>query len=706
MCLFIFEQGSDVGHIDFGAAVQRAEDATSVPIVPRTFSQFIRILGNIDLQKEREVVFSEIAQSARRFVAAHCLLFLINERDGETLSAYALEDSPECAVRTQIDLVQSACTLTRLGTTPLWTSVESDSRLEQLRGLLVAENLKNLYLVPLTIGSEAIGTLGFGCSTDQTSELLTLQDAARVIALTIDRMLRIGSSQVHASEMSRHSGRVRLDAEIRTLVATSRDLQQIAAGCSKSLQGVIGADYIEIALLDASRRQLVISGFDSPGTLPAVHIGSAYSIENSPAGHAFSLAKSAFFHHSTLHAFSLTGGWNDERIRTIYSVPLCVPGGPVGTLTVGWCDEIAFSSEIEELLRRVGSHLAPVAENHLLSERLTSPPAALAQNAQVEDVSIDLRTRLGIIGDSGVVQETLSMLPPIAQSRASVLIQGDTGTGKELVARAIHDLSSRRDGPFIKVNCAAIPSSLFESELFGHERGAFTGAITRKPGRVELANGGTLFLDEVGDLPLELQAKLLTFIEDRRFERLGGTKSIETNCRFVAATNQNLQKMVRSGKFRADLYYRLSGIPVYLPPLHERRTDIPLLVTHFVRRHSQVLGKIIDTIPPDVMTFLVQNNWPGNIRELERFVEWAVVISPGSVLTLPQMPGQPSARQMDPLSRRSLQILEDHEKNQIRQALEECKGIVGGPLGAAAKLGLKRTTLQYKVRKFGLTTVD
>jgi formate hydrogenlyase transcriptional activator len=695
-----------LGHSNLGAEVQRAEDAKSSPIVPRPFSQFIRALGVIDLKKDRDVILPEIAQCAQRFMVAHCLVILINERDHQSISAYALGDSPGCVVKAQIDLAQSACTLTRYGTPPRWTSLDSDPRLEQLRGLLAAENLKNLYLVPMTIGSEVIGTLGFGCSTDQTSDLLALEDAANVIALTIDRMLRIEDSEFHSSELTRQSGQLRVDIEVGVLVATSRDMQQISAGCLKSLQSLIGIDYFEIALYEKSRRRLVISGRDSSGGPLAADIGSAYSIENSPAGQAFSLGKSTFFHHSSLHAFSLTGGWADEWIRTIYSIPLCVPGGPIGTLTVGWSNEISFSSEIEDLLRRISFHVAPVAENHLLSERLVSPSDLPAPKPLTEKPGIGLLTRLGIIGESGVVQETLSMLPTIAKSAASVLIQGDTGTGKELVARAIHHLSSRCDGPFTKVNCAAIPSSLFESELFGHERGAFTGAITRKPGRVELAAGGTLFLDEVGDMPLELQAKLLTFIEEKRFERLGSTKSIEADCRFVAATNQNLQKMVKSGRFRADLYYRLNGIPVYLPPLRERRTDVPLLVTHFVRKYSQILGKTIDIIPEDVMTFLVQKDWPGNIRELERFVEWAVVISPGSVLILPPISRQTPGCQPLPLSRRSLQILQDDERNQIRQALEECKGVIGGPLGAAAKLGLKRTTLQYKVRKFGLTTVD
>jgi PAS domain S-box-containing protein len=307
-----------------------------------------------------------------------------------------------------------------------------------------------------------------------------------------------------------------------------------------------------------------------------------------------------------------------------------------------------------------------------------------------------------IIGDAPGLKRVLKNVETVAPMDATVLILGETGTGKELIARAIHNLGARRERPFVKLNCSAIPAGLLESELFGHEKGAFTGAIAQKIGRLELAHLGTLFLDEIGDLPLELQPKILRALQEKEFERLGGTRTIPVNVRLVAATNRNLAKMVEQREFRSDLYYRLKVFPVEVPPLRERLEDIPLLVKYFVNQHARRMNRRIETIPPEIMRALTRWRWPGNVRELENFIERAVILSPGSVLRAPlaelELAVEPESE--------STTNLHDAEREHILRVLREAKGMISGPGGAAKRLGLKRTTLNSKIKKLGIKRSD
>jgi formate hydrogenlyase transcriptional activator len=307
-----------------------------------------------------------------------------------------------------------------------------------------------------------------------------------------------------------------------------------------------------------------------------------------------------------------------------------------------------------------------------------------------------------IIGESAALRRVLKHVETVAPADVTVLILGETGTGKELIARAIHQLSSRTGRTLVKLNCAAIPTGLLESELFGHEKGAFTGAIAQKIGRLELAHQGTLFLDEVGDVPLEIQPKLLRALQEKEFERLGGTRTISVDARLVAATNRNLEKMVADREFRSDLYYRLRVFPIVIPPLRERRDDIPLLVRYFVTKHSRRMGRQIESIPPDVMKSLTKWDWPGNVRELENFIERAVILTKGPVLRAPLVELSSPAEQ----PRSASSTLESTERDYILRVLRESKGIIAGPKGAAARLGLKRTTLNSKLKKLQIKRED
>ena len=307
-----------------------------------------------------------------------------------------------------------------------------------------------------------------------------------------------------------------------------------------------------------------------------------------------------------------------------------------------------------------------------------------------------------IIGNSTALESVLEQVEQVAPTDSTVLVQGETGTGKELIARAVHNLSARCGRPFIKLNCAAIPFDLLESELFGHERGAFTGAIAQKIGRFELADKGTLFLDEVGDIPPGLQPKLLRVLQEQEFERLGSTRTHQVDVRLVAATNRNLVDMVKRNEFRSDLYYRLNVFPVSLPPLRERREDIPALVTHFVEILGRRMGKQIENIPPDTMSALTSYEWPGNIRELQNFIERSVIVSAGPVLRPPlaELKRCPEVLSMGAIT------LEEAERDHIRKTLEQTRWVVAGPNGAAARLGIKRSTLYFRMQKLGISRAN
>jgi formate hydrogenlyase transcriptional activator len=395
--------------------------------------------------------------------------------------------------------------------------------------------------------------------------------------------------------------------------------------------------------------------------------------------------------------------WVGEGMKAFCSAPLLFHDRVLGALDIGRRREDTFSPEEVDLLGEIAKQIAIAVENAQAYQEITELKDRLAkENVYLEE---EVRTDHDfgeIIGENAALRRVLKEVETVAPTGSTVLICGETGTGKELIARALHDLSPRRDRTFVKLNCAAIPTGLLESELFGHEKGAFTGAITQKVGRFELAHQGTLFLDEVGDIPLELQPKLLRALQEQEFERLGSARTVRVDVRLVAATNRDLAHMVADGRFRSDLYYRLNVFPVVLPPLRERRDDIPMLVRHFTQRFARRMGKRIETIPAAVMDALVRYSWPGNVREMQNVIERAVILSRGAELEIPlsEFKQQTNAIASDFPS--SPSTLEEAEREHILRALGETNWILGGPGGAAFKLGMKRTTLQSKMRKLGI----
>ena len=408
-----------------------------------------------------------------------------------------------------------------------------------------------------------------------------------------------------------------------------------------------------------------------------------------------------------------------QGVKSFCCVPLVSHDRVVGALMIGSFQDDAFSPDHVELLEQVAPQIAIAVENGLAYRQI----AELKEKLNTEKLYLEdeIRTEKNfheIIGQSGALKQALEQISIVAPTDSTVLIQGETGTGKELIARAIHNLSERRSRTFVKLNCAAIPTGLLESELFGHEKGAFTGAIGQKIGRFELAHGGTLFLDEVGDIPLELQPKLLRVLQEQEFERLGGTRTQRVDVRVVAATNLDLSKLVAQRAFRNDLYYRLNVFPIQIPALRERHEDIPLLVRYFVQRFSRSLNKEVHYIPADAMEALERYSWPGNVRELENLIERAVLLSPGKELRIPlselkDASGSVAASGADAPSPftsyapssslpSSISTLEEAERQHILRALKQTEWRIAGPKGAATLLGMKRTTLQARMRKLGI----
>jgi formate hydrogenlyase transcriptional activator len=385
----------------------------------------------------------------------------------------------------------------------------------------------------------------------------------------------------------------------------------------------------------------------------------------------------------------------------------------IGVLVLGRLRDDAFSQADISFLSQIANQIALAVENALAYREIRELKEQLSkEKLYLED---EIRTEMNfaqIIGNSASLRRVLKGVGTVAPTDSTVLIYGETGTGKELIARAIHDLSPRRSKPFVKLNCAAIPTGLLESELFGHEKGAFTGAIAQRIGRFEVANGGTIFLDEIGEIPLELQTKLLRVLQEREFERLGSSRTLRTDARLIAATNRDLEAMVSDQKFRSDLFFRLNVFPVHVPPLRERQGDIPLLVRHFTQQFSRHMKKVMETIPSATMDALCRYHWPGNIRELQNVIERAVIISTGPALSVDvadlKFPktNHPEERVAPPNSSTNgglNHLLEETERQQVLQALKQCNWVVAGPDGAAALLGVNRSTLQVRIRKLGIS---
>ena len=501
--------------------------------------------------------------------------------------------------------------------------------------------------------------------------------------------------------------RLQVILEINNNIASNLDLYDLLRSVSASVRNALHCDAAGVSLPEGEHLRLYT--LDFPGAVGAAHEGLLFPVKGSMLGDVFLSGKAAQHNISQEAQVPMEA---TERLRFGCACPLLGRHRTLGVLSVARVEDKPFSEEDLALLVQISKQVAIALDNALAYREINELKEQLSrEKVYLED---EIRTEMqfdDIVGKSSVLRSVLQQVEIVAPTDSTVLIYGETGTGKELVARALHDLSSRKARAFVKLNCAAIPTGLLESELFGHEKGAFTGAIAQRIGRFELAHGGTVFLDEIGEIPLELQPKLLRVLQEREFERLGGSRTLRSDARLIAATNRDLGAMAQENKFRPDLYYRLNVFPIRVPSLRERAEDIPLLVRHFVQQFSRRMGKSIESVPADTMSALVGYHWPGNIRELQNVIERAVIVTQGPVLNVAVAEFATPPKSLATAAPASTpkedggsmrRVLEETEREQIVRALDQANWVISGPAGAAAKLGMKRSTLQARMQKLGI----
>jgi len=580
--------------------------------------------------------------------------------------------------------------------------VRLETRWPSVIQLLRANNIVTSCWLPLTTAQHRLGALvfGFGPAPWAEEQIGLMRQVADQVAVAVDNTLNFEKAEKYQKQLSRERDRLQVLLEITNTLVSELDIRDLFPSITACVRRAVPHEYSSLALRVEGTDQLRIHAlvFDGPG--PVLQEGATAALDETPAGQAVETRRPVLLNTEAPAKYSsqLVQRLAAAGLKTICSIPLITRLDVLGTLNVGSTRQNAFSEADVDFLSQVAGQAAIAIENATAYQEIEQLKDQLAEEKLYLQDEIRTDRNFGeIVGDSLSFRRVLEQVATVAPTDASVLILGETGTGKELIARAIHDLSGRRERTFVKLNCAAIPTGLLESELFGHEKGAFTGAIMQKAGRFELANKGTLFLDEIGDIPLELQPKLLRALQEHEFERLGGTRTIKVDVRLVAATNRDLAQMINERQFRTDLYYRLSVFPVSVPPLRERAGDIPNLVRYFTQKFARRMNKRVETISQETMDALVRYPWPGNVRELENLIERAVILTRTSTLQIPL-----SELQAEAPDTASPITLEEAERDHIRRVLERSNGVVGGPNGAAAKLGMKRTTLQSKMKKLGI----
>jgi formate hydrogenlyase transcriptional activator len=531
-----------------------------------------------------------------------------------------------------------------------------------------------------------------------------------------DDNLDPGQSQDPQAYLQRQNERLQLLLNLTSRITSNLDLREVLRAISGNFREVMRCDGAGIWLPSEQVGTFKLYAFDAPVSKGFAKEEVIITLpEDDPARRAFETMQPMVV---TVDEIGWPGGGEGYRlaaaegVKSACFIPLVNRGRSLGDLMIVRVTEGTFTAKDVDFLSQAAGQIAIAIENALAYREISELKDKLAQEKLYLEEEIRSEMNFAeIVGKSSALRKVLKRVETVAPTDSTVLIYGETGAGKELVARAIHDLSPRKSKAFVKLNCAAIPTGLLESELFGHEKGAFTGAIAQRIGRFEVANGGTIFLDEIGEIPLELQTKLLRVLQEREFERLGSSRTLRTDARLIAATNRDLEAMVAEQKFRSDLFFRLNVFPIQVPPLRERQGDIPLLVRHFAQQFSKRMNKTIDTISSATMDALSRYHWPGNIRELQNVIERAVITSTGPVLKV-DVADLKISKSASPAEKSFAQgstneglrnVLEETERQQILKALKQSNWVVAGPKGAAAKLGMKRSTLQLRMSKLGIS---
>ena len=686
----------------------------------RQLEALLEVSEAIAQQRDLPALFHDLATRLHSVVDFDFLTLILHDPARNVMRLHILEtDHPtDAPIGKDLSVDGHPSGLVWQGQEPFVVSdTHEESRYPEYMAALKEKGVRSFALVPLTTAQRRVGAMGFGRMVpDGVMELPFMQRVASQVAVAVDNALNLESSQAYQRQLAHERDRLRVLLDLNNVLVTSRELPELFRGIVTTLQRVIRHDYTSLALLDPMTGLLKIYALDFPGHQGFLKPETVIPRDASPAGRAIAEGRTLVAKGPELAAYSseIVQQLRAEGLQMICCIPLMNRARTFGTLNLASRSLEAFSMADIEFVQQVAAQIALAVENALAFKEID----ALKDKLAVEKLYLEeeIRTEFNfeeIIGESAALKRTLAQVELVAPAGTTVLILGDTGTGKELIARAIHNLSPRRERTFVKINCAAIPVGLLESELFGHERGAFTGALNQKIGRFELADHGTLFLDEVGDIPLELQPKLLRVLQEQEFERLGSNRTQRVDVRVVTATNVDLAKLVRERAFRNDLYYRLNVFPIQIPALRERREDIPLLVRYFVQKFSRRQNKVVQYVPADAMDALVNYAWPGNVRELENLIERAVLLSPGKELRVPLTELRASTMSTDHglansagiamgSTPGSLATLEEAERQHILRALRQTEWRIAGAKGAATVLGMKRTTLQARMRKLGI----
>jgi formate hydrogenlyase transcriptional activator len=698
--------------------------------IVQRYKTLVEISRAIASNQNQTELFSELAHHLRQVIRFDYLSVILHEPAHNVMRLYLLEGARHKNIEpgAEFSIDESYAGWVWKHQKPcLITNVDEETRFPKSIEILRQHMVKSYYVLPVSTAQRHLGVLGFGSVLENAysqTDFGFMQQAANQMAVSLDNVLNYRIAEAHRSQAARERDRLGLLLDVTNALVSSLDFRELFASIMQCLRRVIPHEYTSLALHDAESNLLRLQALDFAGDEGLLRTPMGVSEEESPAGAVFNTGTAAVFSRDELRQFPsnvvqalLSGG-----IQALCCLPLITKNGVLGTLNLGSQREAAFHPEDIDLLTQVASQTAIALENALAYRQIADLKDKLSKEKLYLEDEIRAEYHFGeIVGGTPALKKVLQLVETVAPTDSTVLIRGETGTGKELIARAIHNLSDRRERTFVKVNCAAIPTGLLESELFGHEKGAFTGAIAQRIGRFELAHQGTLFLDEVGDIPLELQPKLLRVLQEMEFERLGSTRTLRVNVRLVAATNQDLAHMVRTGQFRSDLFYRLNIFPILIPALRERREDIPKLVRYFAQKYCLRLNKKITSISSDSIEVMSSYDWPGNIRELENFIERAVILSRGSELELPldelqpreELAGMLIAERLTTNRRRPDSIAESRlsktatlkqaEREHILQVLQDTHWQIGGPNGAASRLGLKRTTLNSRMKRLGIS---
>ena len=586
-----------------------------------------------------------------------------------------------------------------------------DSQWSLARKFYEEHGLRAMCFIPMIWGDRAVGVLNLGCRREDAfseSDVELLTHIAGQVAIAFQNSLNF-------QRATKATERTQTLLEASNAIATNLDLRELLRTTSSCLRRYFNHDITGLALYDESTNCLMVHGIDRNDHSQFAAEGTAFPLEGSPLADAFTSGQPIFEWRIDPDRYPgpQMKGAREAGYLSGACIPLIAHDQKLGVLGLASKREDAFGRVDNDLLMSVAAQVALAVENILQFKQIESLKNKLAsEKGYLEEEILTQYNFAEIVGESSALRGVLKQIETVAPTDSTVLLCGETGTGKELIARAIHNLSARQERTLVKLNCAAIPTGLLESELFGHEKGAFTGAVAQRVGRFELAHQGTLLLDEIGEIPLDLQPKLLRVLQEHEFERLGSSRTIKTDARLIAATNCDLAQMVAAKTFRSDLYYRLNVFPVTIPPLRERTGDIPLLVGYFAQKHAARMNKHIKTVPSPTMEALCNYHWPGNVRELENFIERSVIFSRGAELESPLLnykqlrwPRRRAALPMVVLKHQQqikLSTMEEMERTHIEEVLRHANGMIAGKGGAAEILGLPSSTLRSRMKKLGI----